>query len=158
MAFVLKSPAFSHGEEIPTRYTGEGLNISPPLEWAGAPPQTLSFALIMEDPDAPSGTFRHWGIYNLSADRTALPEGVGHGVKTEPLGHCLNDFGHARYNGPVPPETDDAHRYHFRFAALDVEELEVPKEPVADLWKLVRSHVIAETELIGSYASRHRAD
>lgn len=154
MAFVLKSPVFSHGEEMPTRYTGEGENISPPLQWAGAPPRTRSFALIMEDPDAPGGTFRHWSVYNIAPDRTLLPEGVGHGVKTEPLGHGINDYGHPRYDGPQPPEGDDAHRYHFHLLALDVDELGVPKEPVADLWDLVRPHVIAEAELIGSYASR----
>ena len=157
MAFVLKSPAFSFGEEMPTRYTGEGENVSPPLEWTDAPPGTRSFALVMEDPDAPSGTFHHWGIYNIASDRTALPEGIGHGVKTESLGHCLNDFGHARYDGPMPPEGDDEHRYHFRLAALDVDRLRVPKETVTDLQELIRPHVIAEAELIGSYASRHNA-
>jgi Raf kinase inhibitor-like YbhB/YbcL family protein len=156
MAFMLKSPAFSYGEEIPTRYTGEGENLSPPLEWTGAPPETRSFALIMEDPDAPSGTLHHWAVYNIAADRTALPEGLGHGLKTEPLGHGLNDFGHLRYDGPIPPEQDDAHRYHFRLAALDVERLKIPKEPVRDLSDLIRPHVIAEAELIGSYISRHK--
>lgn len=155
MAFTLKSPAFSHGEEMPSRYTGEGENVSPPLEWTDPPPQTRSLALIMEDPDAPGGTFRHWAIYNIAADRRLLPEGVGHGVKTEPLGHGINSYGHPRYDGPMPPEADDAHRYHFHLLALDVESLGVPKEPVADLWDLVRPHVIAEAELIGSYASRH---
>ncbi|HYZ23239.1 MAG TPA: YbhB/YbcL family Raf kinase inhibitor-like protein [Rhodopila sp.] len=157
MAFMLKSPAFSFSEEMPTRYTGEGENVSPPLEWTDAPPGTRSFALVMEDPDAPSGTFHHWGIYNIASDRTALPEGIGHGVKAESLGHCLNDFGHARYDGPMPPEGDDEHRYHFRLAALDVDRLRVPKETVTDLQELIRPHVIAEAELIGSYASRHNA-
>ncbi len=156
MTFHLKSPAFSHGEEIPSRYTSEGENVSPPLEWADAPPQTRSFALLMEDPDAPSGMFHHWGLYNLSADRTALPEGVGHGVRTEPLGVCLNDFGHPRYDGPMPPEQDDAHRYHFRLAALDIDAVGIPKESVADLWGLIGPHIIAEAELVGSYASRHK--
>ena len=158
MGFTLKSPAFSFGEEIPSRYTCEGENVSPPLEWTGAPPRTRSFALLVEDPDAPKGMFHHWGIYNIAATRTALPEGVGHGVKTEPLGVCVNDFGHTKYDGPMPPETDDAHRYHFRLAALDVETLSIPKESAADLWGLIKSHMIAETELVGSYASRHKQD
>lgn len=156
MAFTLKSPAFSYGEEMPTRYTCEGENVSPPLEWTGAPPQTRSFALLVEDPDAPNGMFHHWGIYNIAAGRTALPEGVGHGVKTESLGVCVNDFGHTKYDGPMPPEADDAHRYHFRLAALDVDTLAIPKESAADLWGLVRPHLIAEAELVGSYASRHK--
>lgn len=157
MTFVLKSPAFSHGEEIPTRYTCEGENISPPLEWSGAPDGTRSFALLLEDPDAPGGTFRHWALYGIAGDRTLLPEGVGHGVKTEPLGHGVNDYGHPRYDGPCPPETDDAHRYHFRLAALGVDSpLGVPKEPASDLWERIRQHILAEAELIGAYASRRK--
>lgn len=157
MAFVLKSPAFSHGEEIPTRYTAEGENVSPPLEWTGAPQGTRGFALLMEDPDAPGGTFHHWAIYGIASDRTLLPEGVGHGVKTEPLGHGVNDYGHPRYDGPNPPESDDAHRYHFRLAALDTDApLSVPKEPAADLWARIRPHILAEAELIGAYASRRK--
>jgi Raf kinase inhibitor-like YbhB/YbcL family protein len=157
MAFVLKSPAFSYGEEMPTRYTCEGANVSPPLEWSGAPPGTRSFALIMEDLDGPSGPFRHWALYDIMADRTLLPEGVGHGVKTEPLGHGVNDYGHPRYDGPCPPETDDAHRYRFRLAALDLDTpLTLPKEPAADLWDLIRPHILAQAELIGSYTTRHK--
>ncbi len=159
MALVLKSPAFSQEEEMPTRYTCEGANISPPLEWSGAPPETRSFALVMEDLDAPSGLFRHWAVYDLMADRTLLPEGIGHGVKTEALGHGVNDYGHPRYDGPCPPESDDAHRYRFRLAALDLDTpLAVPKEPAADLWDIIRPHIVAEAELIGSYTSRHKQD
>ncbi|MBV9116366.1 MAG: YbhB/YbcL family Raf kinase inhibitor-like protein [Acetobacteraceae bacterium] len=159
MAFVLKSPAFSHGEEMPTRYTCEGANVSPPLEWSGAPPGTRSFALVMEDLDAPSGPFRHWALYDIMADRTLLPEGVGRGVKTEALGHGVNDYGHPRYDGPCPSERDDAHRYRFRLAALDLETpLATPKEPAGDLWDTIRPYILAEAELIGSYTSRHKRD
>ena len=76
MAFMITSPAFDSGDVIPTRYTRDGENLSPPLEWQEAPPETKSFLILVEDPDAPSGTFRHWAIYNLPASETGLPEGA----------------------------------------------------------------------------------
>src|ERR1700716_3530911 len=79
MALVLSSPAFANGQKIPTKYTCDGKNVSPPLQWSGAPSETRSFVLILEDPDAPSGVFRHWAVYNLPLECTALPEGVGKG-------------------------------------------------------------------------------
>lgn len=152
MPFTLHSPAFRNGEEIPAKYTADGENLPPPLVWSDAPPNTRSFALIVEDPDAPAGTFRHWGIYNISADRSMLPEGVERGARTEPLGHAVNDFGHRRYDGPAPPRGHGTHHYHFRLAALDVEELPAPPHlAVADLWKQAKKHMIAEAELIGTY-------
>jgi Raf kinase inhibitor-like YbhB/YbcL family protein len=71
----------------------------------------------MEDADGPSGVFHHWGLYNIMRDRTLLPEGVGHGVKTEQMGQGMNDVGHPRYDGPCPPDGDAAHRYRFRLLA-----------------------------------------
>ncbi len=118
MAFALNSPAFRDGEKIPDKYTADGENLSPPLVWNDPPAGTKSFALVVEDPDAPSGTFRHWGLYNISAGRTMMPEGVEHGVKTEQLGHAVNDFGHRRYDGPAPPRGHGPHHYRFRLAAL----------------------------------------
>src|SRR5438552_4590883 len=120
MAFALASPAFSNGGKIPLKYTLDGDNLSPPLEWRDAPPGTKSFALVVEDPDAPNGTFRHWALYNISGNRDDLPEGVG----GADLG--VNDFGHRRYDGPRPPKGDGKHHYHFRIAALDVEKLVQP--------------------------------
>ena len=102
MTFSLRSSAFSKGEPIPAKYTADGENLSPPLEWSDPPAGTKSFALIVEDPDTPSGMFRHWGLYNIMGERTLLPEGVGHGPKTEKLGKGVNDFGEPRYGGPAP--------------------------------------------------------
>lgn len=153
MAFVLSSPAFKSGEEMPSYYTSDGANLSPPLQWSGAPPQTRGFVLLMEDLDAPTRPVRHWGLYNLGPERTMLPEGIGHGLKTEPLGHCVNDFGHPRYDGPAPPDGDGPHRYLFTIAALD-SDLPMPKEPVGDMWEEARPHIIAETVLLGVYAGR----
>ena len=152
MAFALKSPVFGPGEPIPRKYTLDGENVSPPLEWSDAPTGTKSFALIVEDPDAPMGTFRHWGLYNIMAERTVLPEGMGHGIKTEDLGFGVNDFGHPRYEGPQPPQGHGTHHYHFRLAALDVEGLtQAPKARIADIWEAAKDHVLAETELVGTY-------
>src|SRR5712672_785482 len=111
MVFQLKSPAFGNAEPIPQKYTADGENLSPPLEWSDPPAGTKSFALIVEDPDAPSGMFRHWGLYNIMGERTLLPEGVGHGPKTEKLGKAVNDFGEPRYRGPAPPKGHGTHHY-----------------------------------------------
>jgi phosphatidylethanolamine-binding protein (PEBP) family uncharacterized protein len=85
--FVLSSPAFSNGQAIPAKYTCDGENLSPPLQWSGAPAGTRSFVLIIEDPDAPSGVFRHWMVYNLPPEVTALPEGIGRQASAQTL-HC----------------------------------------------------------------------
>lgn len=152
MTFTLSSSAFRNGDRIPKKYTADGDNVPPSLTWNDAPSGTKSFVLIVEDPDAPSGTFRHWGLYNISGDRSGLPEAVEQGVATEPLGHAVNDFGHLRYDGPAPPKGHGAHHYHFRLAALDVDDLpEQPDLRVADLWTGARPHMLAEAELVGLY-------
>ncbi|HKK30871.1 MAG TPA: YbhB/YbcL family Raf kinase inhibitor-like protein [Alphaproteobacteria bacterium] len=152
MAFELKSDAFADGEKIPGRYTHEGENLSPPLSWSGAPEDTRDFGLIMEDPDAPTGTFRHWGLYHIAGGRTLLPEAVEAGAKTEDLGYCINDFGELKYDGPQPPEGDPPHRYDFRLAALDVERItEAPKMKVAEKWHAAQPHILAVAELTGTY-------
>ena len=152
MPFDLKSDAFRDGEPIPERYARTDENVSPPLRWEGAPEGTRSFALIMEDPDAPSGLFRHWGLYHIAAGRTTLPEAVEAGAPTEDLGHCVNDFGELKYDGPEPPPGDPPHRYVFRLAALDVERLtQAPKLEVGEMWDAAQGHVLGIAELTGSY-------
>lgn len=151
MSFSLRSPAFQNGELIPRRYTADGDNVSPPLEWSDPPPGTRSFALIVEDPDAPSGTFRHWGVYNIPGTRRALPEGAEH-ARAEGLGLAINDLGNARYDGPVPPRGHGVHHYHFRLFALDTESLaQAPKLSVEDIGKAAQEHALAEAELVGNY-------
>ncbi len=151
MAFTITSPAFRHGEVIPTRHTRDGENLSPPLEWRAAPPETKSFVLIVEDPDAPSGTFRHWAMYNIPADEAGLPEGAsaqGH----RGAGEGVNGFRNARYDGPQPPKGHGPHHYHFRLAALDVPQLDVPASTKAeDIWMKAQPHIIAEAEVVGVY-------
>lgn len=158
MPLELTSPAFSNGATIRRKYARDGENISPPLKWAGAPVGTRSFALICEDPDAPSGTFRHWAIANIPADRNGVSEGTGataEEVTFEPsdvFDAVRNDFGGTGYDGPAPPRGHGVHHYHFKLAALDVEAVEVALVETADeLWRAVRPHIIAEAETVGTY-------
>ena len=151
MPFTITSPAFKHGEVIPTRHTRDGDNLSPPLEWRDAPPETKSFVLIVEDPDAPSGTFRHWAIYNISANETGLPEGASaQGLRG--AGEGVNGFRNARYDGPQPPKGHGPHHYHFRVAALDVPRLDIPASAKAEeIWAKAQPNIIAEAEVVGVY-------
>jgi Raf kinase inhibitor-like YbhB/YbcL family protein len=151
MPLTITSPAFKHGEVIPTRYTRDGENLSPPLEWRDAPPETKSYVLLIEDPDAPLGTFRHWAVYNIPASEAGLPEGAsGHGRGG--AGEGVNGFRNARYDGPQPPKGHGPHHYHFRLAALDVPQLNVPTSAKAeDIWTRAQPHIIAEAEVVGTY-------
>lgn len=147
MEFRLRSPAFVDGAPIPRKYSHEGDNLAPPLQWENAPPGTRSYALIVEDPDAPRGTFRHWGVYNIGGDHQGLPEGAD-----AALGCAVNDFGRRDWDGPEPPRGHGVHHYHFRLAALDVDTLPVPAgAKVADLWKACQGHVLGEAALVGTY-------
>ncbi|KXF79124.1 phosphatidylethanolamine-binding protein [Paramesorhizobium deserti] len=152
MAFALESPAFSDGDRIPRKFIRDGENVSPPLVWKDAPEDTRSFMLVVEDPDAPSGTFRHWAVYDINPDRDRLPEGTTAGAKTESLGHGVNDFGNPHYDGPQPPKGHGVHHYHFRLAALDAETLHLDEKADIDtILKKAEPHIIAETELVGTY-------
>jgi Raf kinase inhibitor-like YbhB/YbcL family protein len=149
MAFELTSSAFREGQPIPTKHTGDGDDVSPPLAWRGAPEGTKSFALIMEDPDAPSGMFRHWALFNIGPDVDHLTEGHGNREETAT---GVNDFGKTGYNGPAPPRGHGTHHYHFRLAALDLANLGPPKDAkVKEIWRIARNHTIEVAELMGTY-------
>jgi Raf kinase inhibitor-like YbhB/YbcL family protein len=151
MPLTITSPAFKHGEVIPTRHTRDGDNRSPPLEWRDAPPETKSYVLLIEDPDAPSGTFRHWAVYNIPASEAGLPEGAS-SQELRGVGEGVNGFRNARYDGPQPPKGHGPHHYHFRLAALDVPQLKVPTSAKAeDIWTRAQPHIIAEAEVVGTY-------
>lgn len=106
----------------------------------------------MEDPNAPTGVFRHWAVYDIAPERTVLPEGTTGGAKAERLGYGYNDFGHPRYDGPCPPPGHGRHRYHFRLLALSVPDLRLPERPSAeDIWKAAQEHLIGQAELMGTY-------
>ena len=153
MVFQLRSSAFENGKRIPVKYTLDGENLSPPLEWTGAPEETKSFLLLAEDPDAPSGLFKHWAIYNIAPERGALPEGAGRMVKLDHLGWGVNDFGHAHYDGPRPPKGHGTHHYYFHLWALDVGFLPAGgKTSIEEVKKAAKGHVLAEAELVGTYS------
>jgi Raf kinase inhibitor-like YbhB/YbcL family protein len=148
MTFLLASGAFPNGGAIPKRYAQEGENKSPPLRWEGAPAGTKSFALIVEDPDAPAGTYRHWAIYNLDARADHLPEGVSAGE----FAQAINDSGNASYDGPRPPKGHGPHHYHFRLAALDVPVLKIDTgSKASELWRAAEPHILDEAEFVGTY-------
>jgi Raf kinase inhibitor-like YbhB/YbcL family protein len=151
MPLSLRTAAFADGKRIPTRHTRDGENLSPPLAWSGVPEGTRSFALIVEDPDAPNGTFYHWAVANIPPDRTGLPEGAG-GKSEGTMRFGRNDFGNVKYDGPEPPRGHGTHHYHFRLAALDVPALAVSERTgVADLWREATRHALATAETVGTY-------
>jgi Raf kinase inhibitor-like YbhB/YbcL family protein len=142
----LTSSAFQAGQPIPTQFTCDGANQSPPLQWGEPPPGTKSFALVIDDPDAPSGTFRHWGVFDIPASARSI--GGGHRVGTE----VANDFGKAGYGGPCPPKGHGPHHYHFKLFALDTDRLEVgANAKIADVENAAQQHALAQGELIGTY-------
>src|SRR5262249_12430500 len=149
-SFALTSGAFAANGSIPRRYTCDGENISPPLAWRDAPGRTAAFALIMDDPDAPSGTFTHWVLFNLPATAPSLPEAV---PTTERLdGGALqgrNGAGRTGYTGPCPPS--GTHHYRFTLYALDAAlslGTGASKQQVLDA---LQSHIVGQGRLIGTY-------
>ena len=99
----LRSSVFSDGETIPRRFTGEGEDLSPPLQWSDTPAETRSFVVLCDDPDAPAGIWHHWAVYDIPANRAALPEGTGEYGGGEGAKQAINDFGRSGYGGPCPP-------------------------------------------------------
>lgn len=151
MNIQLTSTAFADGLPIPTKYTCDGSDISPPLAWANAPANVKSYTLIADDPDAPVGTWVHWVIYNLPPSATALAENT---PKSDSLPdgakQGVNDFRKTGYGGPCPPP-GKAHRYFFKLYALDTT-LDLPSGATKkDLLKAMEGHVLAQGQLMGTY-------
>jgi Raf kinase inhibitor-like YbhB/YbcL family protein len=152
MAFSIRSNAFKQGERIPSKYTCDGADVSPDLQWNDAPSNTKGFALICDDPDAPMGTFVHWVLYGLSSDTLELSEGLA----TDPeVGRpvCkqgVNDFRKVGYGGPCPPRGSE-HRYFFKLYAIDTELDLKPRATKADLLKAIDGHILGQSELVGKY-------
>lgn len=120
MAFRIRVLAFNEGELIPARYTSDGENVSPAIEWDDLPSGTRSLALLVDDPDAPTGTWTHWLLWDIPATRSGVAEGFLPGL----LGTSgINDFGNPGYGGPAPPTGHGVHRYRFRLFALDTPRL-----------------------------------
>jgi Raf kinase inhibitor-like YbhB/YbcL family protein len=140
------SPAFRHEGSIPVKYTCDGANISPPLQFGEVPPDAGSLALVVEDPDAPAGTFVHWVVYNIPTQVKNVQE------DTEPGIIGMNDYSKAAYNGPCPPS--GRHRYFFRLYALDNWLELAPGGSKQELEAVMKNHIIAEAEIIGMYERR----
>ena len=153
----LTSTAFAANQRIPTRFTGDGADVSPALQWAGAPAGVKSFALICDDPDALSvagKVWDHWLIWNIPATASELPENVAKTESIAALGGArqgMNGWPKLGYNGPLPPPGHGVHHYHFKFYALDTV-LNLPARATKpQLEAALKGHVLAETELIGTY-------
>jgi len=142
----LTSDAFENGEPIPAQYTCDGANQTPPLKWGEPPAATKSFALAIDDPDAPSGTFRHWGVYDIPASVRSIGGGQRAGAEVN------NDFGKPGYGGPCPPKWHGPHHYHFKLFALDVDKLGLSANAkVVDVENAASRHAIGHGELIGTF-------
>ena len=151
MALNLKSAAFTAGGPIPKKFTCDGPDVSPALTWTDPPAGTQSLSLIMDDPDAPVGTWVHWVLYDLPASARTLPEGVPKDNEL-PSGarQGRNDFRKIGYGGPCPPP-GPAHRYFFKLYALDAKTNLKPGATKAELEKALQGHILAQAELIGRY-------
>jgi len=147
MSFQLKSPAFENGATVPAKHSCEGEDVSPELAWGDPPEHTRSFALIVDDPDAPGGTFTHWVLFDIPGAARGLAEGASDvGVA------AANDFGMAGYGGPCPPPGDGKHRYLFKLFALDRESLNLSKGASrADVERAMDGHVLSQIQLMGTY-------
>src|SRR6266852_8120616 len=151
MSLQLTTSAFPVQGTIPKKFTCDGPDVSPPLAWSGAPPGTQSFALIVDDPDAPAGTWVHWVLYDLPANMRELSEGV---AKQEQLSSGArqgrNDFGKIGYGGPCPPP-GKPHRYFFKLYVLDTKLNLKADATKADVERAMKGHILAQAELIGRY-------
>jgi Raf kinase inhibitor-like YbhB/YbcL family protein len=152
MVIEITSTAFKEGDDIPTQYTCDGANISPPLTWSGVPRDAQTLALLMNDPDAPSGTFTHWVLYNLPRDVDGLPDSISNDeTLANGARQATNSFGNIGYGGPCPPPGHGSHRYFFRIYALD-NELSLNKGATGDdLLNAIEGHIIDEGQLMGRY-------
>jgi Raf kinase inhibitor-like YbhB/YbcL family protein len=154
MGLTLTSSAFEHKQPIPARYTSDGADASPPLAWTGAPAGTKSFALIVDDPDAPDPnapklTWVHWILYNIPATTTQLSEAQPASYPPHGIRCGKNDWKKTGYGGPSPPI--GRHRYFFKLYALDTLLPDLKEPTKAQLEKAMQGHILAQAELIGTY-------
>ncbi len=151
---TISSKSFEPGRGIPVKYTCDGDDLSPQLSWDGVPEGTETFALIMDDPDAPGRTFTHWVVFNIPAHRNELPEGVfAEKMMKKGCYQGLNDFRQMGYGGPCPPP-GKPHHYRFHLYALD-NVLDVPSGvPRSAVQGAMKGHILAEAEIVGLYGRK----
>ena len=151
-AMEISSSAFKEGEYIPIKYTCSGDDVSPQLVWSNVPADTKSFAIIADDPDAPVGTWVHWVLYNIPANKNGLSEDLS---KKEMLSdgtvQGINDFKRIGYGGPCPPP-GKAHRYYFKLYALDILLERKDRMDKTSLLSLIEDHILEEAKLMGKYS------
>lgn len=153
MSIELTSDAFANGQSIPAKYSCKGKNISPALAWNEPPASTQSFALIVDDPDAPFGTWVHWVLYNISASTRSLQEDLpitGKNVDPNAIYVGKNSSGNIGYDGPCPPS--GTHRYVFKLYALDTTISLLPGAAKEQLLKEMEGHILAQGELVGTFS------
>ena len=151
----ITSSAFQPGAPIPRRHTCEGEDVSPPLAWREAPAGTRSFALIMDDPDAPVGTFTHWILWDIPGEASSLEEGMAKAAEVGSIKQGRNDFRSIGYGGPCPPRGHGPHRYFFKLYALDVPTLGLAGgSSRGRLETAMRGHILAEAQVMGTYERR----
>ena len=157
MTIKITSSAFTNGQQIPQKYTGQGADVPPPLAWSDLPEKTQELVLICDDPDAPRGTWVHWVIYKLPTTLTGLPEGIAkqarlknppgvlQGQNSWPKGENIG------YKGPMPPPGHGVHHYHFTLYALEGKLTVEPGLDKETLLQEIENHVLATGELVGTY-------
>lgn len=151
MAIELTSTAFGESELIPSKYTCDGEDVSPPLAWDNVPPGTNSLAIICDDPDAPGKTWVHWVLFNIPPEATRLPEGIANAeILNNRARHGVNDFGNFGYGGPCPPS--GSHRYVFKIFALDSKLDLTGKVSKQQLESAMQGHILGGGQLIGVYS------
>ena len=147
VSLEVRSSSFPSGGPIPRKYTKEGEDLSPALEWSGAPAAAKAFAVIMDDPDVPlANPFVHWVAYGIAGDAHALPEAAKTGFVAG-----KNHFGALGYGGPMPPPGSGPHHYHFKVYALDAEVDPAPGKSKGELLESMEGHVLATGEVVGTY-------
>lgn len=145
----LTSDAFQDGQPIPVQFTCDGADQTPTLHWGDPPVGTKSFALVIDDPDAPSGTFRHWGVFDIPSSARSIGGGQKAGTEVS------NDFGKQGYGGPCPPKGHGPHHYHFKLFALNIGSLGLNADAhVSDVEREAEKHVVGRAELVGTYERR----
>lgn len=152
MQFAVHARGFQDEQLVPVQYTCDGENHSPAIGWEGAPPKTMSYALILDDPDAPGGTWTHWLLWDIPADTSSLAEACR---PKPPMHSGVNDFGRHGYGGPCPPPGHGLHRYFVRLYALDVPSLSLAEDAHRGaLERALQPHLLASATCHGVYERR----
>ena len=152
MPLLLTSPAIPAGGQIPEQHTCDGADISPPLTWSGLPHGTRTLVLVVEDPDAPSGVFRHWAVFDIPSGSPGLNAGYLTNRPAAGWHEARNDFDKPSYGGPCPPTGHGTHHYHFRLLAISRATLEPkPTASAADVLRTAEPYAIQRAEVVGTY-------